>query len=70
MTGKRKPLTRKAAKEGTLMMAGLGALLSGVTSITSWHGWPWTGVRVGVFVLFVVYGLAWLEAVRKDRAHR
>jgi hypothetical protein len=34
------------------------------------HSWWWTGVRIGVFVLLVLFALAWMEAARKERAKR
>ena len=70
LSSKRGPLTRSGAKQGVWTTAGLSALLSIITEAANVHGWLWQTIRISVLTLFVLYLLAWLESVRKEREQR
>jgi hypothetical protein len=51
-------------------MFSLACLFGLITAVTNVHAWWWTGIRIGVLMLLVLFAFAWLEAARKDRLHR
>lgn len=57
-------------KELRAGVVGLAAVLAIVRGVAHPHGWLWSGLEIGVLVLFIVGLIAWLEAVRRERMSR
>jgi len=66
---RRPATTREQARFWTVTTAGLAALLGLISAVTNIHQAWWTGLRIGVAVVFVVYSLAWLDLAYRDRRH-
>jgi hypothetical protein len=63
-------MRREEIKELLAGVLGLAGALAIVRGVAHPHGWLWSGLEIGVLVLFVVGLIAWLEAARRERTPR
>jgi flagellar motor component MotA len=64
----RRPVTtREQARSGTLSAVGLAALLGLISAVANIDAAWWTGLRIGVAVVFAIYGVAWLDLALRER---